>query len=243
MKYDGRRKQIQKTKSGILTYNKKGELVSFDGSPSAVDFNSLPGTFILDGEQIGNIFYAFDIFELNGVVLANRPYEERFETLKQLIYPSLKFVKVAETFGSLSSHKLAAFMNYVEHRAEGVVFKLRSAPYRAGRNGQHKKFKFLKTASVVVLEVNPKPGKESMSIGLISDPSTKWGHSVPAALVPVGHCSLLGKPKVKVGDVVEIIYLYATKDHRLYQPRMKEIRTDVSQSECTFSQLVYKGGE
>jgi bifunctional non-homologous end joining protein LigD len=134
-KYDGHRKQIQKTKTQILTYNKKGELVPFNGSPSAADFLSLPGTFILDGEQIGNHFYAFDIFEVDGVDLATRSYSERFKLLKVLIN-NLKFVKLAETFGPDSSEKSSAFMNYVEQRAEGVVFKLKSAPYRAGRNGQ-----------------------------------------------------------------------------------------------------------
>jgi hypothetical protein len=58
----------------------------------------------------------------------------------------------------------------------------------------------------------------------------------PTELIPVGACSLIGKPQVSVGDVIEVAYLNWTGS-ALYQPRMTRVRTDKLPEDCTMAQF------
>jgi hypothetical protein len=110
-------------------------------------------------------------------------------------------------------------------RCEGVAIKHRTAPYRPGESGQHFKFKFTKSASCKVTAVGV-DSKCNAAIGL-RDAKGKW--------IEVAHVSTIGKCRIAPGQIVEILFLYATEGNRLYQPRIKEVRTDVPDSECTFA--------
>jgi bifunctional non-homologous end joining protein LigD len=72
-KFNGRRMLVRKQDPAIHGINKKGLLI---GLPETVfqDIYKLPGNFILDGECIGDVFYAFDLLMVNNEDL--RPYWE-----------------------------------------------------------------------------------------------------------------------------------------------------------------------
>lgn len=112
---------------------------------------------------------------------------------------------------------------------EGVILKRADSRYdRGNRSPNWLKAKFVVTAEVVVLAVRD-DGKESASLGMVSG----------SKVIEVGRCSLIGKPNVIPGDVVEVRYLYALNPARprLYQPTLLRVRTDKSVEECTLDQL------
>lgn len=222
--------------------------------------------FQIDAELVGNRLVCRDLLVTEVDISAN-PYWQRFASLTAIIKPSFKLVSVVPTW-TTAAEKAAAIERSRAERREGVVFKLTSAPYRAGRNGQHKKYKFIKTLSAIAgppkangkesveLFLNreiwkqtcgcgqkfdgplnmPCPGCQTIREGVThGDPTTER--------IRCGTVSLIGKPKVQEGDVVEVSYLYAMPGGLMQQARLLSVRTDVDQSECTTAQLIFKREE
>lgn len=233
-KADGHRRQIAKTISGeYIGYKRSGEAVGIAqeliGELKQVQATS----FFMDGELIGDRLEVWDLLEENGKSLATEPYGHRFARLCSLVNALVepKFLFVVPTWTSPQRKKIG-YAACVDLRAEGVVFKLITAPYKAGV-GWHKRDKFVKSISAKVTAVRD-DGKESAALALLD--GKKW--------VDVGRASLIGKGPIEVGNIVEVLFLYATEDSRLYQPRIKCVRTDIGVKNCTISQLkhLYKGG-
>lgn len=219
-KLNGYRIQIRRDSDGTLTaYNRKGQIRTdrLDG----VDFRSADKSFVVDGELVNGKYSAYDLLELEGQS-CKEVYEKRFARLASI---GVRIVP------SWSIHQLDRLQQLEDSRCEGAVLKLKSAPYCEGRNGQHKKVKFWKTASVIVMEVRPH-GKESVRLGLYDRP----GH-----LVSVGRCTAIGKIRCKVGDIVEVKYLYATKERQLYQAELLELRDDIDAADCTIKKQLVVG--
>ena len=63
-KFDGRRLLIRKTIAGIEGINRKGLIVSLP-CPLVEDAEALRGSFIIDGESVGEHFMAFDLLLLD----------------------------------------------------------------------------------------------------------------------------------------------------------------------------------
>jgi len=231
IKCDGHFCQIQKRADGsFLRFNKLGGLVPGFPAEVVADLRKLKAkTFFLAGELIGNKLVCENLLELNGKDLSKRSYADRYTELEGLILSNARHVTIVTTWKG-AEEKVNAVKMLRERRAEGVVFKLASAPYRSGNSGQHRKFKFVKTASVIVVRKGDK-GHNSATIGLNDS----------GKLREVGHVSLNGKPHVEVGEVIEAAYLYASEGHRLVQARMIGKRDDVQPSECSITQIVYKG--
>lgn len=187
----------------------------------------------MDGELIGNHYHAWELMMANGIVLAPEPYSDRFRELDGIPQTdALNGIGVTVCLTYVTTRaKHVAMAELLKTRAEGIVFKLHTAPYRAGRNGQHKKFKFIKTATCKVVRVGDK-GHDSATLALYDKAIKSW--------VEVGRASMIGKDKrIGVGSLVEVLFLYATKCRRLYQPRIKCLRNDVDESACTVSQLAH----
>lgn len=237
-KIDGHRRQIAKLADGsIVSYNKTGGLKPL---PRGVqDALEIPGanSFFLDGELVGEAYIAFDLFMLNGVVLALMPYRERYRTLYAMMDKPIRKMNVAciPSWQTVRA-KQAGLMQLYQNRCEGAVFKLADAPYRPGDNGQHKRFKFLKSCTAKVIQVG-RNGHNSATLALL-DKDKNWREVCGA--------NLNGKDsRIAVGTLVEVTFLYATRDNHLYQPRIKTIRTDVLERECTIERQLkncYKEG-
>lgn len=229
-KYDGVRLLVEVTEQGWSAYNRRGEQSSLSGDPRLDRaFSSLrvDGTVVFDGEFVGDWFVVFD-FLAPGIVEPEHPFETRFSVLESYLdAPGVVVAKTAKT----TDEKEAMFQGLLERGAEGVIFRDRLAPYYQGYHPRAGvlRWKFTKTIDCVVLERTP-DGKDSVTLGLLDlrDEAIIWHN--------VGKASTVGK-SVEPGEVVEVEFLYATESNRLYQPRIKRVRTDKLSRECTLGQL------
>ena len=231
-KFDGRHLLIRKQDKDIEGINKKGLLV---GLPETVanDIRNLPGSFIPDGESIGDDYHVFDLLEVNGENLRPLPYRTRLVRLVNLLlstanHPHVRLVETAFTTGQ----KIELWHRLRQENREGIVFKRLDAPYTPGKpnsGGPQLKFKFVATLSAVVAKVNIRrsveisllKGRNLISCGNVTIPAN---HDIPT-----------------VGMAVEVRYLYAHREsHALFQPVYLGPRGDVEAGEFLASQLKYK---
>jgi len=231
-KVDGHRRQILKKAKTIWSFNKKGEAVALPESTAAAVREIPMETVLLDGELIGDRFVAFDLIHCGDGEL-KPSYGMRFTHLLELIPRKDSLLSIVRTFRTASpAARLAWIERLHKERAEGVVFKNAAASYRPGRSDQHKKLKFVKTCSAVVMAVGTN-GKASIDVGLYAN----------GQVIEIGTCSTMGKKIPKVGQVVEVRYLYASAGRKLQQAIYLGWRDDIDANECTMDQLHFKQGE
>jgi bifunctional non-homologous end joining protein LigD len=232
-KSDGHSRGAVKTRGGLLYgLNKLGKEVPLPAEIVAELKRIELDSFQIDAELVGDKLVCRDLLIRNRDI-SSATYEDRFIALVAAfnVCPEFKHLRIVETWAGHAT-KLAAYAQSSAQRREGVVFKLKSAPHRGGRNGQHKKFKFVKTLSAIAGKPRA-TGKDSVEIFLLDATSR----------CRVGTVSLIGKVKVDEGDVVEVAYLYAFPSKKLCQARFLRPRVDVHIGECTTEQLVFKREE
>lgn len=234
-KYDGKRIIIKRNGNEVTGINRKGLTV---GLPDTIvaEILSLPTeSFTLDGECIGDDFYAFDILTLRQMDHRERKisYDGRLSDLDKVISHSSQYVHPVPTAYTPKA-KRAMLFKLRERGAEGVVFKRLdslSIPGRPNSMGNQLKNKFYATASCVVEK--PSESKHSVSLKLLD--GRKW---VPVGSVTIPQSIALPRP----GIIVEIRYLYAYKGGSLFQPTYLGVRDDIKREECKISQLKFKEG-
>jgi ATP-dependent DNA ligase len=189
-KFDGRHLLIRKQDECLEGINKKGLIVGLPGSVAG-ELRSLPGSFIPDGETVGDDYHAFDLLELNGENLRPLPYRMRFARLVDLLLLSRsewKYVHLVET-AFKTQQKTELWERLRRENREGIVFKRLDAPYVPGspnRGGPQLKFKFVATLSAIVAKVNPQrsvevslfKGRSLVSCGNVTIPAN---HEIPPA--------------------------------------------------------------
>ena len=231
-KYDGRRVIIQKQEVACHGINKKGLIIGL-ASPVLHDAREIPGTFVMDGESIGDMFYAFDLLELNGDDLRPLPYNSRFLALMNLLASAQHpHIQLAET-AFKPQEKRWLLERLKKEKREGIVFKKFDAEYVPGKPccgcGHQLKCKFYATASFIVGRIND---KRSVMLQLYSG-GVKFNS---------GNCTIpINKQIPQVGAIVEVKYLYSFKESGcVYQPVYLGERDDIDPDECTVDQLKYK---
>lgn len=232
-KFDGRHLLIRKQGDNLEGINKKGFLVSLSEAV-ANELHELFGSFITDGESIGDEYHAFDLLEHNGEDLRLLPYRMRFARLADLFLLSrseYKQVHLVET-AFKTRQKTELLERLKRENREGIVFKRLDAPHTPGKpnsGGPQLKFKFVATASAIVVKINT---KRSVEVGLFNGRS----------LVSCGNVAIPPNHQVPpVGAVVEVRYLYAYRESlALYQPIYLGQRDDVEPGECMVQQLKFK---
>ena len=233
-KYDGRRILVRRAGAEIHGINRKGLLTSLP-SPIVVGAHKIGSDFVLDGECVGDLLYAFDLLEWDGEDYRPYPYQRRLAVLSRLLnQPGLQAMRLVETAVDPASKERLLGHLQAENK-EGVVFKRLDAPYTPGRpnsGGPQLKHKFYATCSAVVSKIND---QRSVELRLLNGDG--W--------IPVGNVTIPASFKVPaMGEVVEIRYLYAFREsNALYQPVYLGPRQDIAQLECVMSQLKYKAGE
>ena len=231
-KLDGRRILIRRDNTNITAINRTGLTVGLAQSVAdAVKFLDIQSC-LLDGEAVGDVYYAFDLLELNGMDLRPSPYAVRYDNLLNLVdaVPSNQFLYVPAAVGT--ARKRALLDRLQRENKEGVVFKDRGAPYTPGRpasGGTQLKLKFYATASCIVAAVNG--NKRSVSLDLFSG-----RHRVGVGSVTIPP----NKPIPVAGEIVEVRYLYAYPGGCLYQPVYLDVRDDIAAEFCTLTQLKLK---
>jgi bifunctional non-homologous end joining protein LigD len=234
-KHDGRRMLIRKHGPLITGINRRGLVcgVPLSIQEAAKCFES---DYLLDGEGVGDRLHAFDLLELDGTDLRQRPYRERLADLLNLLAGAQqRHILFVETrFGSAAKRELVTRL--AQERAEGVVFKKVDAPHTPGRpssGGSQFKHKFVETASAIVLSVHPK--RRSVALGLYDG-----DHLVEAGNVAIP----ADQPVPSAGSIIEVRYLYAMPgSNALFQPVCLGIRDDLSPADCTLAQLKHKPEE
>lgn len=178
---------------------------------------------IIDGEAIGDDFFAFDLLELNGEDFRPQAYLHRYNRLKAILYAGQPTPPVANLFCSDLIRGQQAKRNFFAAAkstgAEGVVFKLTGATYEAGRpnsGGSQRKYKFVTDATCLVSGQNG--AKRSVSLQVLDG---------RGGLIDIGNCTIPVNFDIpKFGALVEIRYLYAYRNGSLYQPVYQGERTD-----------------
>ena len=232
-KFDGKHLLVRKQDDDLEGINKKGFIV---GLPQTVanELRGMPGSFIPDGESIGDDYHAFDLLEHNGENLRGLPYRIRLSRLVDLLllsrsdYQHIHWVETAFS----TRQKTELWERLRRENREGIVFKRLDAPYtpsKPNRGGPQLKFKFVATVSAVVAKINL---KRSVEVSLFNGRS----------LVSCGNVTIPANHEIpQVGEVVEVRYLYAYRDSlALYQPVYLGPRDDVDAGECLVSQLKFK---
>ena len=162
-KHDGRRLMVRKQGDEITGINRRGLVVAIpDAIREAVEH--IPFDVIIDGEAVGDTLHAFDLLEVKGNDFRQRRYIDRFAALIMLIPPNLPALRWVSTSVD-PNDKIEISEELRATNREGVVFKEVDAPYSPGRpnsGGPQLKFKFVESASFVVI---PRNGTEPLKVG------------------------------------------------------------------------------
>lgn len=235
-KMDGVRLLIHKEGENIAGYSRTGRQVAVPNNiVEALRLTIMNDTFIIDGELVGDVYYAFDLLETDQS-WRNTSYLSRWKHLAAILSSQSYPCVVCLNYIVKAQEKFNEFHTIKKCGGEGVVFKHINAHYEVGRpasGGDYLKFKFYKTCSAIVTTIN-----EKRSVGLSC-------YACPGILVSVGNCTIPpNHPVPELESVVEVRYLYARlPSHALFQPTYLGVRLDVGTWECGLSQLKYKVGE
>ncbi|WP_081601668.1 WGR domain-containing protein [Thiobacillus denitrificans] len=231
-KYDGERRMVSNVGGEWFGINRKGLRVALP-MPVVEALGVVSANTIIDGELIGDVYYAFDILERNGTDLREYPYEDRHDALMREVRALDPKVVVLVDIHVSEDEKREAYALVEGKKGEGVVFKRLRAAYTVGRpssGGTQLKYKFVESGTFVVDSQND--SKRSVQVAAFDQNGNK---------VLLGNVSIPPNYDIpSVGDIVEVQYLYAYKGGSLYQPIYRGKRADQSLEDCTLSQLKYK---
>jgi len=240
-KYDGRNLTIRK--NGVIHgINKLGQEVSLPNTVIA-DAEKIAVPFVMPSEGIGDDCYAHDLLELGKEDYRPMGYQKRYKMLAAILNeePILKHIKLVPVAWT-TAEKRSMFDRIKKEGGEGVVFKMKDAPFTEGRpasGGSQLKVKFWHSLTARIRAIKP-DGKNSIECELLD--GKKW---VSCGMTTVLKRGLI--ETLKVGMLVEIKYLYALRSSSiLYQssPGTNDngtfVRDDVEEKDCTVKQLKYK---
>lgn len=194
----------------------------------------LAATWYLDGEIMidTGVYYIFDAPVIQPMNGPGNSLRERRATLEGWMFAeggplsNREFVRLAPQ-ARTADEKSALVERVVRAGGEGVMVKSLSSPYEQNQRVTHSlKVKFVKTADVIVTARDV--GGKNAQFAVMGD---------EGGLIPVGGCSMIGKPDARPGDVIEVKYLYMAVGGALYQPRMIGIRSDKLPEECRMDQF------
>ncbi len=235
-KFDGERRLVRVSADGSIEgINRKGLVMPLpQGLVDHLKQTAAHGAQVIDGEQIGEFFVAFDALEIDGQGVRALGFAQRYEALERrfsTLAPQGNFA-VALAYRNTKS-KEAHFPHLEANGREGVVFKRADAPYAVGRpnsGGDALKFKFVNTATLIVTA--GRDGKRSVGLALLD---------ASGAPVEVGNVTIPANHNIPAPDALaEVQYLYAYPNGSLYQPVYRGERNDIERGACTLDQLAYK---
>lgn len=216
-KYDGENRTLFIDKEGVKAGNRRGQEVTPNPVFCDHDLDTSLGRTILYGEDLGDIFVAFDALMINGMSLEDQPLKNRHTALSEMIDES-DWLKIAPLAVGAAAKKMM-IASIENDNLEGVVFKRLRSVYQNGRSTEHLKFKF-KESSTFFVEAHDPGGKRSVQLSL-PDPSTKEHVLLGNVTIPVNY------EMPTVGALVEVSYMYRYDNGALEQPVYKGERTDL----------------
>ena len=233
-KYDGVRRIMDCTDTDAQpgSINRKGLRV---GMPIETATALAPlgqhAPYQLDGELVGSVFYVFDVLQWDGRDCRSDDAETRSQRLNDVqAAVGTSTLVITAPVARTVDEKRALVAELQGRRAEGIVFKKQGGTYIPGRpasGGDQVKWKFVKTATFVVLA--HKDDKRSVQMGLV-DATRNLGF----VTIPVNY----NVPAV--GALIEVEYLYAYPNGALAQPVYRGERDDLDKAACVEAQLIFK---
>jgi bifunctional non-homologous end joining protein LigD len=243
LKKDGKHVMIAVEHDKVIASNRKGLEIGIS-DPIVKSALELGHGHVLDGEAIGDVFWAFDMLSRHdgmkvvkidtlGYGVRHGILMDRLGTNSNRQHTAIKGLPLY--CGEKAKRDLYTFAK--AQALEGIVFKKLDAPYTPGKpnsGGSMLKFKFYATCSCRVSK--GREGKRSVALEL---------HSGEDCTIAVGNVTVPANQSIpKVGDIVEVRYLYAFKDGSLFQPVLLGVRDDLDWlKDCRISQLKYKAEE
>ena len=238
-KMDGERRMAEAVGGQVTGANRKGLSVPLPQgiADELLAIDAAHGALRVDGEIIVERLHVFDLHVLNGQAIDHLPWIERMRQASRILNGCrfIKAIPVAET----TDDKRRLWDQVKSAHGEGIVFKRADAPVSPGRpnsGGDWLKFKFTASASCYVAGING--DKRSVRLGMIESRD----HPIQGqGMVSVGNVTIPpNRPLPKVGDIIEVAYLYAYPGGSLYQPVFLCPRTDLEIDTCSTRQLKYK---
>jgi len=233
-KKDGERRLIVIRNGDVAGTNRKGEFVPLAQSIARLA-HFLGDDTVIDGEQVGDAFFAFDAQRINGEDLTHLGFEDRFLALAALCeaslpnpHPSFQVLPVSDAAPDI----MTLVPGLRDAGSEGFVLKKRDSAYTDGRpstGGNALKFKFYNTATVEIVGHN---AVHSVRMGLYDN----------GLLIERGSVTIpQGTALPEIGTFAEVRYRYANRGGSIYEPSWIAARTDVGRAACEDSQLAFKG--
>ena len=223
----------------VIATNRTGHLTELHAE-IAKGLLSFPKGSVLDGELVsyetGPLYWLFDLLQHGQEDLRGLGYAARHQRLLSAAnaLPKERFGVVPMAEGAAQKRSLLERLR-AEH-AEGIVFKKKDAAYQPGRpssGGDQRKYKFIKSADVVITanagnayQMAVYEGATLREAGKVFAGTTNESRRQLDALLSAGE-----RP------VAEVRYLYATEDDLLFQPTFVQLRDDKEPEECLASQL------
>jgi ATP-dependent DNA ligase len=234
-KHNGDRRLIEKQGTDIRDYNRNGDRgKGLPGSIVAALRKHPLHQFVIDVELVYDEIFPFDTLCLGDEILAALPYSYRKSSLHAQFDGFSRHIIPVESARMLQE-KVALIQRLKDINAEGFVAKELNAPYRPAENNQryNYRYKFTKTCDCIVIGRSPK-GHDSVRVGLFDS---------QGKLHDIGGVSLVGKENCLPGDIVEVKYLWASRNNHIVQPRLVRKRPDKEPTQCILSQLVKGKGQ
>ena len=211
-KFDGRRVMIRRAGDKITGSNRQGLLIDVSEQLAGHARTIGGDQWLLDGEAIGDAFYAFDLLECDDADLRAKPYRERFDALSKIVGASRAApIRGVET--AMTTPAKQAMLNRLGDQKLAKASSLNGIKPPTRRRAeacQHRawiKLNFTATASCIVAGVTR--NKRSVALELFDGQSR----------VGVGNVTIPSNFDIPAaGAIVEIRYLYAYPGGSLYQP-------------------------
>jgi bifunctional non-homologous end joining protein LigD len=229
-KKDGVRRLLVIEAGEARGVNRKGLYVPLSEVIATAAVATFGNDAVIDGELIGEQYFAFDALRLGGRDRTGDGFLERYNALFEVgrRRPSDCITVVPMVAGA----KRGFCDGLRDAGAEGIVFRELRAPHSGGRpkrGGSALKYKFYNDAQCVCDGHND---RHSVALAVFDDRGMR---------VPVGNLTIPpNTPLPPVGAVLALKYLYAFDGGSLFQPSFIGVRDDIGADECTIDQLVYK---
>lgn len=233
-KYDGERRAVEIGADGIRGMNKKGLYVPVP-QPWTEVLGAVPHGTILDGEQVGDVLYVFDVVQLAGVSMAQDGFAARERAMDEverfIADAATGFVVLVRTVKG-EERKRSLMRQVEEAGGEGIVLRRIDGAYRPGEaSGADSavvlKFKFVESATCIVKAANA--NQRSVRLCVLD---------AQGGEIDVGNVAIPANKDVPAdGAVVEVRYLYKFEAGSLFQPFYLGLRTDQAREDAQLRKI------
>lgn len=229
-KANGERRSLEIIEGKVRGINKLGLYTAIPENIAAA-FSCLQNCLI-DGEQVGTQYYAFDLLSAGSLDLRQSGFSKRYKVLRDAIRAvhklnpehtgDVQLLQAAFT----TEEKTSLLERIGAEGREGVVYKSVDSAYQPGRSTEVFKYKVLESASCEVIAVN---NQRSVRVGL---------RNVAGAMLPVGNVTIPANFEIpRLGAIVEVEYLYYNPEGAFEQPVYLGERNDVDPDDVNILQI------